>query len=1164
MVGKTYLRYVVGPQGGAVVSSAALTVNAALVRPDYAPAADRARSFQQQQQRVGGGQRFSSSTSSVTASTATGCLFLPSLEAVRVVSVRSGALLHTLIPAELKMPVEVTALHVVPLEAPPRSFPSLTMSSAGGGGMGGKANGGRGSPAVANQSAAQGVSATSAGGGRAEVDENRSMAQSGWLLMVGYSNGSVAVFSCGPTNNYGKPVCRFYSLGHRVDTNVLALAVDSARSTVCSGGQDTDLTVWDLVSQEAVFRLRGHRGGVVGLQFVPKRQDSDVVVSAAADGLLKVWNLSLRQCVQTVVASDAQVTSMVMDSEGRRLLCGMRESYIKVYTIESEGSAPAGSTSDPQRRLLEGGAAATASATGGAAEDSSQLLRDHGTVPRKYHKPLTSISFASRGGGFVLACTSKTVEVFRVLTSEEVKKKVLRKKKRRRGATTTTTAAAAASGDGEAPDSGKGLAAKRKKVVDDEGNVVSDEEGDENDGNDDGEGEENVEEGEAGANGKLAAGSSSSSSSPAATAAEEYALLRVFFMPQKVRSACFVPPTATGSFAAEEAGSTLHIAVTYSDNSVQTYTTALTTSELEGAATWTLEDLKPKHSLDERGHHSDIRTLCFVDHDSVLLSLSKEKVLMWSLAVKKDLLETDHTDHHDFYDAKEANLARVDFKGTVHQVGSVALVDAVSMAAISSNLCCVGLMDGTVSLLDVAAGEILFTDPAQHGGGVKHVTKRADDSGFLTVGADRRLVLWTVGLLEEAKQQKQSQATLLLAQEVELTEAPLFASFSPDQRFLGVGLQNNNIQLFFADSLKPYLTLFGHKLPPTSLSFSTDGTLVASVGMDKALRFWGTDFGDCHRAIHAHDDYVTQVEFVQDTHQVFTVSMDGSVKHWDGDNWTMIQLFRQHQRGVWSVAVTANATCVASAGVDKCIRCFLRTEEIVFPQEEEERMAQEAMDEETAKRTAMQRLDSSADPNEVGLAGQQTATTAEAAERLMEALDIISVELQRQQNPDDTAPRHPLLTNCTEWEYLWSVIESIRPSELRHALSALTSVHVDALFDGMVKMVETGAVLNYETAAKIVLALVMPAPGQSPMNTLLRTSAVHGEGGSGARRLQFLRRAIAAGLDRSVGRMDYNVAGLQVVRHVLEETDKVRFFDLSKVQGHKKKYHSRALPDSKQ
>ncbi|CCW67912.1 unnamed protein product [Phytomonas sp. Hart1] len=934
--------------------------------------------------------------------------------------------------------------------------------------------------------------------------------------------------------------------------------------SLCSAGQDTDITVWDLVSHEAEFSLSGHRGGVVSLFLPPQARER--LVSAAADGLIKVWNVALRQCVQTIVVSDAQITAMVADCEGLRLYCGLRESVIKVYKLNYGNDEEASLTMTSR---------ATAAAAIAEKDNDGNFIVDHGSIARRYHKPITALKF-SPDSNYILACTSKTVEVYRILSAEGVRRKVIRKKKRQRevlekrqGRQNNEAHEDAAEEEGASKEHDELDKKSSKRRTHKRIMKSNDEEKSEDDAPESISNEANEKR------------------HYAATASEEVTLLRTFFLTEhKVRAACFVPtPEAVHDPDDDDAGDMLHIAVLFNNNSIKTYTTRLTLNNAEGSATWTLDDLKARYTLGQQVHQSEIRALSFVDNDSALLSLSKEKLLFWRLSVKGDLLERDHLDDHDFYDAKEANLSRITFKGSLNCYNSSvdwgeagdAAAEAVSMAAISSSLCCVGLSNGTVCLVDAAASEITFVEPLFHAHGVKAVVERPDKSGFLTLGSDCRVVLWTLGLMavslengEDNRISKPSsstnpkQVTLLLSMEIELAELPLFAQFSPDEKFLGVGLNNHNIQLFFADTLKPYLLLFGHKLPPTSLSFSTDGTLVASVGMDKSLRFWGTDFGDCHRAIHAHDDYITQVEFVKDTHYVFTVSMDGSVKQWDGDNWTMIQLFRQHQRGLWAVAVTRNGTCVATAGVDKCIRCFLRTQDIIFPTEEEERMAQEAMDEEAAQRATLQKLaQQQHDGLEATLAGQQTAATAEAAERLMEALDLVSVELQRQQNKGDTTTtRHPLLVNSTEWAYLWSVIESIRPSELRHSLSCLTGVHVHALLDYLDGMVENKAVQSYEIAAKILLALVMPAPGQTPSSIGLRTAATHGEVSEvhGARRLEKLRRAISYGLDQTVSRIDYNIAALQIVRRYMEEADKVKFFDLSKIQGYKKKYHSQALP----
>lgn len=1215
MVGKTYLRYVVGPQGGSIVSSEALTIAAALGRPTYGSSFNRpygnphgrgSRLLSRD-----GGRNSRRGANAAAPPPLSLLLFLPSLEAVRVYSLKSGVVLHTLIPSELKMPVEVTALQLVGVQT---SLPgSASMRPL--------------------QRASQGN----------ETSPNSVLAE-GWMLAVGYSNGYVAVFSCSSTNNYGEPVCLFYALGHKIDTKVLSLAVDANPGTktfLCSAGQDTDVVVWDLVGMEASYRLRGHRGGVTGMAFVPRESSANllsqritdehsgvgvnVLVTAGADGWLKVWDLQLRQCLQTVVACDTQVTAMYMDITGTRLYCGMRENTIRVYNVESlskvVSSNPA--STEINSASLVSATAASSLLTQAADSVSGRSLIDalenaivpYGHIMRRHHKPTTFIS-ASVDGKYLIAGSSSSIEVFRMNTIEEVKKKLHRKKKRRQRSGHPREAE-----DAVEEDEQEGEREEKKRRGEDGSFINPGKKKKKMQKEKEGEGEdEEIEvlkdkELDSG----IELGHPNNIVEVERTASEEVTLLRTFFLSQKIRSACFLPPSVS-PLGDEE----LHMAVAFRNNDVHTYTTSLTTSDLEGASVSRLGDLKLKFSFTTQGHQSDIKALCFVDNDAGLLSMSKEKVVLWAISIKHDqLMEStlfnDSTSMasrtHDLLDEREANLQRTEEKGTLVPTGELALpnLQLTTMDAIHSSLCCLGQEDGSLLLVDVAAAVTLFAESNAHVGAVKHVRKTPDKNGFLTIGVDRRLLSWTIGLAADVEEQdeeneeveeqeenenkkgkgrkklapkgasepkklrKQELPTLLLAHEIELAELPLFLDCSLDMRYIGIGLQNNQIQLFFADTLKPYLSLFGHKLPPTAMSFTTDSTLAATVGMDKSLRFWGTDFGDCHRAIHAHDEYITDVQFIRDTHYAFTVSLDGTLKHWDGDNFHMIQMFRQYTRGLWSLAVTINGTCVVAAGADKSVRCFLRTDSIVFPQEEEERMAHEAMEEEAAKNAARARLNENTTIGEdgvveVAVAGHATASTAEAAEKLMSALDLISVEQQRRENPNDLSPRHPLLVNKTEWEYLWSVMQSIRPTDIRHALHGLTSLHVDVLLDNMVHMLDAGAILNYEIAAKFLLALVMPAPGLGSSSggsstSALRSIAIAGDAGGsvkhgkhpGLQRLEMLRCRIFKGVDNSASMVDYNIAGLQLVRHSLEENEKIRFFDLSKIQGYKKKYHSRAL-----
>ena len=56
------------------------------------------------------------------------------------------------------------------------------------------------------------------------------------------------------------------------------------------------------------------------------------------------------------------------------------------------------------------------------------------------------------------------------------------------------------------------------------------------------------------------------------------------------------------------------------------------------------------------------------------------------------------------------------------------------------------------------------------------------------------------------------------------------------------------------DSFKFFLSLYGHKLPVLCMDISSDGALLVTGSIDKILKIWGLDFGDCHKSIFAHAD----------------------------------------------------------------------------------------------------------------------------------------------------------------------------------------------------------------------------------------------------------------------------------------------------------------------
>lgn len=131
-----------------------------------------------------------------------------------------------------------------------------------------------------------------------------------------------------------------------------------------------------------------------------------------------------------------------------------------------------------------------------------------------------------------------------------------------------------------------------------------------------------------------------------------------------------------------------------------------------------------------------------------------------------------------------------------------------------------------------------------------------------------------------------------------MSDDVLCVKYSPDQKLLAVSLIDTTVKVFYTDSLKLFLSLYGHKvkspvawliekLPVISLDITTDSHLIVTGSADKNIKLWGLEFGDCHRSLFAHSESIMQVQFVPNTHYFFSASKDKLVKYWDGDKVTV-------------------------------------------------------------------------------------------------------------------------------------------------------------------------------------------------------------------------------------------------------------------------------------
>ncbi|KAI9153754.1 hypothetical protein LWI28_016063 [Acer negundo] len=489
-------------------------------------------------------------------------------------------------------------------------------------------------------------------------------------------------------------------------------------------------------------------------------------------------------------------------------------------------------------------------------------------------------------------------------------------------------------------------------------------------------------------------GTEEDGNNPVVTVPDVFKILQTIRAGKKICSISFCPTAPKNSLAS--------LALSLNNNLLEFYSIESTSN------TKTL-------AIDLQGHRSDVRSLTLSADNTLLMSTSHNSVKIWNPSTGSCLRTIDSG------------------------YGLCGLIVPNNKYAF------VGTKSGTIEIIDIGSGTCIEVVEA-HGGSVQWIAAIPNEDGFVTGSADHDVKFWEYHVKQKTGQDSKP-LKLSNVRTTKMNDDVLAVALSPDAKYIAVALLDCTVKVFFLDSLKFFLSLYGHKLPVLCMDISSDGDLLVTGSADKNLKIWGLDFGDCHKSIFAHSDSVTAVQFVRNTHYLFSVGKDRLVKYWDVDKFELLLTLEGHHADIWCLAISNRGDFIVTGSHDRSIRRWDRTEEPFFIEEEKEKRLEEMFESDLDNAFESRHAPKEELPEEgaVALAGKKTQETITATDSIIEALDMAEEELERLAQHEEEKTRVNVaefqpdirMLGLSPSDYVLRTVSSVNTNDLEQTLLAL-------------------------------------------------------------------------------------------------------------------------------
>ncbi|KEY69265.1 hypothetical protein S7711_01716 [Stachybotrys chartarum IBT 7711] len=125
-----------------------------------------------------------------------------------------------------------------------------------------------------------------------------------------------------------------------------------------------------------------------------------------------------------------------------------------------------------------------------------------------------------------------------------------------------------------------------------------------------------------------------------------------------------------------------------------------------------------------------------------------------------------------------------------------------------------------------------------------------------------------------------------------------------------------------AQGTKPVARMMGHQKQVNHVTFSPDGSLIASAGWDNHTKLWSARDGKFINTLRGHVAPVYQCAFSADSRLLVTGSKDTTLKVWSMPSGKLAMDLPGHQDEVYAVDWSPDGQQVGSGGKDKAVRLW--------------------------------------------------------------------------------------------------------------------------------------------------------------------------------------------------------------------------------------------------